>query len=76
MISAESDFDAFHDDFVLYLAGRLGVSRDAALTCLGDWLLAFKRDANSPLACIAAGRPSEEPDGGLPDTDGGEAGEE
>jgi hypothetical protein len=75
MISAESDFDAFRDDFALYLAGRLGVSKDAALTYLGDWLIAFKRDANSPLVHAAAQRPCQEPNCGLPDTDGGEAGE-
>jgi hypothetical protein len=31
MTSVETDFDAFRDDFVLYLAKRLGVSEDAAL---------------------------------------------
>lgn len=35
MISGESDFDAFRDDFVVYLAAKLGVSRDAALSSVG-----------------------------------------
>jgi hypothetical protein len=48
MISVESDFDAFRDDFVLHLAARLGVSKDAALSYLGDWLLAFKADVHPP----------------------------
>ena len=28
MTTVETDFDAFRDDFVLYLANRLGVSKD------------------------------------------------
>jgi len=48
MISVESDFDAFRDDFIVYLAGRLGVSNDAALSYLGDWLMAFKADFHPP----------------------------
>ena len=48
MTSVETDFDAFRDDFVLYLAKRLGVSKDAALGYLGDWLTAFTPDAHPP----------------------------
>lgn len=48
MISVENDFDAFRDDFVAYLAVRLGVSRDTALSYLGDWLIAFQADAHPP----------------------------
>lgn len=48
MISVESDFDAFRDDFVVYLAVRLGVSKDTALSYLGDWLIAFQADVHPP----------------------------
>lgn len=48
MTSVETDFDAFRDDFVVYLAARLGVSKDAALSYLGDWLIAFKADVHPP----------------------------
>lgn len=62
MTSAESDFDVFRDDFLLYLAARLGVTRDAALSYLGDWLIAFTPDTPPPIASTAAGGPWEEPD--------------
>ncbi|HEX2877789.1 MAG TPA: hypothetical protein VHP33_41350 [Polyangiaceae bacterium] len=48
MIGVDNDFDAFREDFVVYLAARLGVSREAALSYLGDWLIAFKADAHPP----------------------------
>ncbi len=48
MTSVETDFDAFRDDCVLYLANRLGVSKDAALGYLGDWLTAVTADAHPP----------------------------
>ena len=37
----EQDFDEFRNDFVSYLAGRLGLSEDEALRYLGDWLSTF-----------------------------------
>jgi len=48
MISVENDFDAFREDFILYLAQRLGVSKDAAQSYLGDWLMAFTAAAHPP----------------------------
>jgi hypothetical protein len=44
----EHDFDEFRDDFVVYLATRLGLSPDEALLYLGDWLSTFKAEARTP----------------------------
>jgi hypothetical protein len=39
------EFDEFRDDFVAYLAMRLGISHDEAQDFLGDWLRTFSADA-------------------------------
>ncbi len=69
MPNAESDFDAFRDDFLLYLAARLGVSKDAALGYLGDWLIAVSSTAR-PLARTAPKSAFEEPELPLPAASG------
>jgi hypothetical protein len=43
--------DQSRDDLVTYLAERLGVSREAALVTLGDWLVDFERVRD----CVAPG---------------------
>jgi len=63
MASADIDFDGYRDDFLVYLAKRLGVSHDAAETYLGSWLISF-----APIRVGAAANPmypipAEEPDG-------------
>jgi hypothetical protein len=40
---ADPTFDPFREDLVAYLAERLGVPHDVALSMLGDWLLDFER---------------------------------
>ena len=40
---ADPTFDPFRDDLVAYLAERLGVPHDVALSMLGDWLLDCER---------------------------------
>lgn len=39
---AEPTFDPFRDELVTFLAQRLGVSPEVALSTLGDWLLNFE----------------------------------
>lgn len=72
MIGGENGLDALPDDFVFYLAARLDVSSDAALTYLGDWLIAFKPDPRSVLAARTAGWFPEESRFALPPTEDGE----
>lgn len=36
-----SEVDGSRDEFLIYLAKRLGVSRDEALVSLGNWLSSF-----------------------------------
>jgi hypothetical protein len=48
MTIVENNLDAFRDDFVLYLANRLGVSQEVAQSYLGDWLIAFTADGPRP----------------------------
>ena len=40
---AEPPVDAIRDDLIAYLAKRLGVSHDVALSTLGNWLVDFER---------------------------------
>jgi hypothetical protein len=42
----ESDPDESRGEFIRYLAQRLGVSEEAALSCLGDWLTAAADDGS------------------------------
>ena len=51
---ADPIFDPFREDLVEYLALRLGVPHDVALSMLGDWLLDFERA--HPLAARTHGR--------------------
>lgn len=73
MPNLESDFDEFRDDFVLYLAARLGVSEDAAVGYLGDWLMAFAADPSRPLRGTTAKMACEEQDSVLPATNGADS---
>jgi hypothetical protein len=45
MVARDADptVDPCRDDLVAYLAKRLGVPHDVALSMLGDWLLDFER---------------------------------
>ncbi len=52
-MSVDADFESFRDDFVLYLAARLGVSQVVALSYLGDWLVAFQAEPHPALAARA-----------------------
>jgi hypothetical protein len=45
-IGFESDPDESRGEFIRYLAQRLGVSEEAALSCLGDWLTAAADDGS------------------------------
>jgi hypothetical protein len=45
-IGFEGDPDEFRGEFIRYLAQRLGVSEEAALSCLGDWLTAVADDGS------------------------------
>jgi hypothetical protein len=40
--TADPTFDPFRDELVAFLAQRLGVSPEVALSTLGDWLLNFE----------------------------------
>lgn len=40
---ADPTVDAFRDELVAFLAKRLGVPHEVALSTLGDWLLDFQR---------------------------------
>ena len=46
MIGLESEPDEARGDFIRHLAERLGVSEEAALSCLGDWLTAVAQDGS------------------------------
>jgi hypothetical protein len=52
-MSVDTDFESFRDDFVLYLASRLGVSKEIALSYLGDWLIAFQAEPHPALVARA-----------------------
>ena len=47
-LRAEPTFDALRDDLVTFLAKRLGVPPEVALSTLGDWLLDFERTRVPP----------------------------
>ncbi len=40
---ADPTVDLFRDELVAFLAKRLGVPHEVALSTLGDWLLDFER---------------------------------
>jgi hypothetical protein len=40
---ADPTTDVFRDELVAFLAKRLGVPHEVALSTLGDWLLDFER---------------------------------
>lgn len=42
-VNPDPTADDFREDLVAYLAKRLGVPREVALSTLGDWLLHFER---------------------------------
>lgn len=45
MVARDADpaGDGFREELVAFLAKRLGVSHDVALSTLGDWLIEFER---------------------------------
>ena len=45
---ADPTSDPFRDELVAYLAKRLGVPHEVALSTLGDWLLDFERTHARP----------------------------
>jgi hypothetical protein len=42
-LDPDSSLDNFRDDLLAYLAKRLGVPREIALSTLGEWLLHYER---------------------------------
>jgi hypothetical protein len=44
------------DDFIRYLAERFGVSEEAALSSLGDWLTAVADDGSLARSATISGR--------------------
>jgi len=63
MSGRDIDLDEFRDDFVIYLANRLGVPHEVAATYLGNWLLAFAPTSVGDAARSAIPILSEEPEG-------------
>lgn len=42
-LDPDSSVNSFREDLVTYLAERLGVPREIALSTLGEWLLHYER---------------------------------
>ncbi|MDF3068333.1 MAG: hypothetical protein K0R38_3934 [Polyangiaceae bacterium] len=53
----DSSVDGFRDDLLAYLAKRLGVPREIALSTLGEWLLHYERTHVLIDGRVATGNP-------------------
>jgi hypothetical protein len=56
MVRFANDPDEFRGDFIRYLAERFGVSEEAALSCLGDWLTAVADNGSLARSAMTNGR--------------------